>query len=189
MKTLLIATTNQGKFKEFEKILSPYFVCESLPKGIPEADEDGNTYAENAEKKARFYFEKFKTPVLSDDSGLEVEGLNGQPGVHSARFAGNIITWPERWALLLEKLGSGNRTARFRSVLCYFDGKTARFFEGKTEGTILPKPEGAGGFGYDPIFYSNDLRKSFGVASAEEKNRISHRARAITQFVEWVRSA
>lgn len=189
MKNLLIATSNLGKFKEFESLLSPVFVCEPLPPKTPAPIEDGNTYRENAKKKAEAYFTIFRKPVLADDSGLEVDALGGAPGVDSADFGGEQISWQQRWDYLyqqLKKVEATQSPARFRCVLCYFDGiDKPHFFEATTEGYIASSPSGNQGFGYDPIFYSTDLLKTLGEASSAEKGRISHRARATQRFLDW----
>ena len=189
MKPLLIATSNPGKFREFAELLSSVFHCESLPENTPTAIEDGKTYQENALKKAEHYFRIFKKPVLTDDSGLEVDLLNGAPGIDSATFGGEKISWPERWDFLyqqLRKVGGNRSAARFRCLLCYFDGMDEpRFFEATTEGYIASVPQGGHGFGYDPIFYSSELGKTLGQASTVEKGSVSHRARAAEKFLDW----
>jgi len=176
---LLIGTGNPGKFREFSAALSFHFECSPLPKDSPPAEEDAETYKENALKKARHYFSGI--PILTDDSGLEVDYLKGEPGVHSARYFGTI-PWPERWALLLKSCPPGKRTARFRSVLCYFDGGKPRFYEGVVEGEVVD-PRGGHGFGYDPIFFCPALSKTFGEATDQEKSLLSHRAIALKAFL------
>lgn len=189
MIPLLVATSNPGKLKEFKGLLSSKFLCDPLPPQTPIVVEDGTTYRENALKKAKGYFEKFQRAVLSDDSGLEVDSLQGAPGVDSATYGGENLTWPQRWALLnerLEAIAKDPPTARFRCVLCYYDGVgPAHFFEGTTEGTISLLPKGTEGFGYDPIFYSSELKKTLGEALPSEKARVSHRARAVSKFLTW----
>ncbi|MCX6102400.1 MAG: RdgB/HAM1 family non-canonical purine NTP pyrophosphatase [Proteobacteria bacterium] len=189
MISLLVATSNPGKLKEFKGLLSAKFLCVPLPLHTPVVVEDGTTYRENALKKAKGYFEIFQSAVLSDDSGLEVDSLQGAPGVDSATYGGENLTWPQRWALLnerLEAIAKAPSTARFRCVLCYYDGMgPAHFFEGTTEGTISLLPKGTEGFGYDPIFYSSELKKTLGEALPSEKARVSHRARAVSKFLTW----
>lgn len=189
MKSLLIATSNLGKLKEFKGLLGTQFVCESLPPETPTVLEDGRTYRENALKKAKGYFEIFRKPILSDDSGLEIDILKGAPGVDSAIYGGEGLTWPERWKFLYEELDKAKAiksTARFRCVLCYYDGaNSGQFFEATTEGHISLRPEGNQGFGYDPIFYSLELGKTLGEATVEEKAKVSHRARAVQKFLTW----
>ena len=195
---LLLATENKGKLKEFQSFLGDSFHCLSSsdsplpPHGKIEIIEDGTTYFENALKKAVGYFTALGVPVLSDDSGLEVDALGGAPGVFSARFGGVGISWPDRWAHLHKALSSSppeRRSARFRCVLCYYDGKGVPvFFDGVAEGRIVSEPKGGKGFGYDPIFYSTVLKKTFAEATEDEKSRFSHRAEAIRGFLEWWRS-
>lgn len=192
---LLIASANVGKLKEVQFLLADRVRCvlptdpifEGVPR--PEVLEDGQTYQENSLKKARAYFKAYKVPVLSDDSGLEVDALEGKPGIHSARFGGESISWPERWQHLFLKL-KGHKpdtwTARFRCVLCYYDGsRPPEFFEGTTEGRIVSCPQGDNGFGFDPIFFSSILGKTFGEASPQEKGGVSHRSQALKKFVNW----
>lgn len=188
MKPLLLATTNKGKILEFRDLLAPHFDCVPSDSRAPEVVEDGTTYHQNAEKKARAFFSIYQIPVLSDDSGLEIDALGGAPGLYSARFGGEAISWPERWNFMYSKLKGIKEslwTARFRSVLCYFDGQKAIFFEGTVEGRILPAPLGQKGFGYDPVFYSSELKKGFGEATTDEKAFVSHRARAAKLFLDW----
>ncbi len=188
MKSLLVATTNAGKLVELKKLLSPPFELTSLDSTAPVVIEDGNTYEQNAEKKARGYFNHYQVPILSDDSGIEVDILGKRPGVDSAIYGGENLSWKQRWDLLYSELKPFPKeswTARFRCILCYFDGGTPRFFEGKVEGFISTSPSGTHGFGYDPIFFSTDLKRGFGDATPEEKDRVSHRARAVLSFKEW----
>lgn len=192
---LLIATENVGKLNEFQRLLGDLFTCTtsldpSLPrKQLLQVVEDGDTYYENALIKAIGYFRTFRVAVLADDSGLEVDVLNGAPGVFTSRFGGESLGVEERWKFLHQSLApfpEDTWIARFRSVLCYYDGvRVPVFFEGTTEGRILPGPLGKEGFGYDPIFYSSSLKKGFGEASAEEKQNCSHRAVATRQFLTW----
>jgi len=188
LKPLLIATHNADKLREFEKLLAPKFSCRKPDGAWPVPEEIGKTYRENAEMKARSLYRFAKTPCLSDDSGLEIDALDGAPGVHSADFGGEGISWQERWNYTYAKLLASKQTnwsARFRCVLCYFDGKTAQFFEGTTEGEIAAVPKGTHGFGYDPIFYSRVLRCTLGEASDEQKASVSHRARAAQAFLSF----
>jgi XTP/dITP diphosphohydrolase len=197
VKSLLLATSNPGKIGEFQALLSAHFLC--LSPGhpqvsslqAPEVTEDGATYFENALKKARAYQEVYRMPVLADDSGLEVDVLEGRPGVYSARFGGATISWEKRWQLLFAQLAgfSPDRwTGQFRAVLCYYDGGLPHFFEGTTRGCLTAAPRGSEGFGYDPIFVSDDLAKTFAEASQEEKSRVSHRGKAVREFLSWANS-
>lgn len=188
MRKLLIATHNKGKFKEFAKIFNGKFEVLSLPyNGFDgEADETGSTYYENALLKAKFVFENTGELALADDSGLCVNALNGEPGLYSARYGGENSTQAEKNKLLLSRLSEfDDRSAKFVCSLVLYgkDGVVASGY-GETEGEILFSEEGEGGFGYDPLFFSSDLQKSFGVASEMEKNGVSHRFRAIQDLLK-----
>jgi len=192
MPPLLIASANSGKLSEFQRLLSPYFRCishSSAPR-IEEIEETGSTYFENSLRKATSYFRAFGGPVLADDSGLEVDALEGAPGVQSHRFGGAHLSWPERFQYLqnqIEKAKNKDRSARFRCVLCYWDGQSIpQFFEGVVMGEIAHVLRGEKGFGYDPIFYSNELDKTFGESTPLEKDKVSHRGKACRQFLDWM---
>ena len=185
---LLIATQNSGKLDEFSALLADIFDITSAI-SPPHVLENGTTYFENASKKALSYFETCQSPVLSDDSGLEVDVLKGAPGLLSARFGGERLSWSERWNFLYQQLRPypvSAWSARFCCVLCYYDGNSEpQFFEGVVPGKIAPAPKGEKGFGYDPIFYCSSLGKTFGEASREEKDQVSHRAIAAKSFLRW----
>ncbi len=190
---LLLGTQNPGKVTELRALLAgrrDVVGLADLGRAIPEVVEDGTTYYENALKKAVAYQRLSGLVVVSDDSGLEIDCLGGAPGVDSAYFGGPHLTWPQRWAYVASQVKAfpvAKWTARFRCVLCYFDGKNAPiFFEGTTEGRLLAEPDGSSGFGYDPILFSNELSMSFGRASDDAKNRVSHRAKAFKAFGEWL---
>ena len=180
---IVVASGNAHKLQEIAQILTGFELVSMRDMGFEgEIEENGSTFKENALIKAKFIAEKFSFPALADDSGLCVDCLDGAPGVYSARYSGGGDR--ENRALLLKNLeNKKDRTARFKSVVClYFpDGKTV-FGEGECRGKILFEDSGDGGFGYDPIFFSDDLQKSFGTASAEEKNKVSHRFRALTDL-------
>ncbi len=190
MKPLLIATQNPGKVKEFQKLLHPFFSCRAADSHCPPVKEDGENYRENAFKKAQAFYQIYQVPVLADDSGLEVDCLGGAPGIYSARYGSPDFSWKERFNYLYQQLKGtpvDQWSARFRCVLCYFDGKTEPFFfEGTCEGRIEPQLRGEEGFGYDPLFFSLDLQKGFGEASEAEKARVSHRGRAVQAFLDWI---
>lgn len=186
---VIIASNNKGKIKEFKEILSPlgYEVISQGEAGIKiEVEETGSTFSENAYLKAKAIFDiTDNCCVLADDSGLMVDLLNGEPGVYSARYGG-LETDVQRSELILQKLGDAeekDRTARFICAICFIkaDGEKVAV-EGKCEGIIGAKPLGENGFGYDPIFMYGD--KSFAQVSAEEKNKVSHRADAIRKLFE-----
>ncbi len=188
-KKLVLASHNAKKAAELRALLEPLgFDLRPLTDfpGAPEPEETGETFGENAGIKASSALAFTGLPALADDSGLEVDALGGAPGVRSARFAGEAADDAENNALLLRRLEGvpeERRTARFVSVVALARaGVPLLLFRGGCEGRILFAPEGEGGFGYDPLFLSADLGKSFAAASREEKNAISHRGRALAQL-------
>ncbi|MDO5399233.1 MAG: XTP/dITP diphosphatase [bacterium] len=189
---VIAATNNKGKLREFGEILSEldFEVISLHEAGIyAEVEETGSTFEENALIKARSVAILCDLPVIADDSGLCVDALDGQPGVYSARWAGNDASDAQRIDKLLEKLeGVEDRTARFVSVVAFVDTDgTAVTSEGVVEGTILYKPVGNNGFGYDPVFFSTELQRSFAEASDEAKNSVSHRGRALRGLCKLLR--
>ncbi len=186
---LIIASNNKHKVVEIKQILGDFFknIYTLSDKNINvEIEENGNTFEENALIKAKYICELTGITTLSDDSGLEVEALGGAPGVYSARYAGEPSdSNKNNQKLLAEMKNIQNRNANFTSVIaiCYPDGKTITA-KAATYGKILTQAEGNNGFGYDPLFFSNDLQKSFGIATAQEKNAISHRGRALQKMKE-----
>jgi XTP/dITP diphosphohydrolase len=194
-ETLVFATRNRGKLAELGALVAPLgFVVRALDEfGGADVVEDAPTFEGNADKKARAALALTGLPSLADDSGLEVDALDGAPGVRSARFAavgdeaGHDDGANNR--LLLEKLrGVERRSARFRCVLVYLrpDG-TRRVAEGRCEGSILMAPRGDGGFGYDPLFLVEGTGQSMAELPMEEKNRVSHRARAFASLMAQLR--
>lgn len=188
MQKLIVASSNKGKLSEIAEILKGKY--EVLPMSeigfFADIEETGNTFEENSYIKAKAVFDFCHLPALADDSGLMVDCLGGAPGVYSARYAGEQHSTPENNALLLKNMdGKLDRKAKFVSVVTLIkeDGSviTAR---GETFGSILPEPRGTNGFGYDPLFFSDDLGVSFGEASQEEKDKVSHRARALAALAE-----
>ena len=181
---IIAATKNKGKIKELEAILGNLniTIVSSEEIGIDvDVEETGDTFEKNALIKARAIAMMCDEPVLADDSGLCVDALDGRPGVYSARYAGENATDAEKMQKVLDELGeTKNRKAQFVSVvaLIFPDGDEITA-EGTVSGTITHEPIGDGGFGYDPIFYSDELKKTFAQATEEEKNKISHRARAL----------
>ncbi len=184
---LVIATRNKGKSDEIKALLKgfPVEIRDLNDFGpIPEVEEDGNSFEENAYKKAAFTAKVLGLPVLADDSGLEVEALEGRPGVHSARFAGSDASDEENNAKLLEEMkGIKNRKARFCCVISIaVPTGFALTYEGTCEGEILEEPRGSNGFGYDPLFYYPPAGKTFAEMTMEEKSRVSHRGRALEEL-------
>jgi XTP/dITP diphosphohydrolase len=186
---LVLATKNQGKIREIEKTLDlPRLRIRSLQdfSDLPEVEEDGRTFLENAFKKAQVCSQASGQAALADDSGLEVDFLNGAPGIFSARFSGAGATDEtnnQKLLSLLEGVPEEKRTARFicQMVLYLPDGTWIQT-EGNCPGTIAQSPRGDHGFGYDPIFYLPEFCKTMAELSLEEKNRISHRARALEKI-------
>ena len=180
---LLIATHNAGKLRELSEILGgvPYRLVSLSDVGIEtDVEETGLTFEENATLKAETYRDLSGLPTLADDSGLEVDALGGDPGVLSARYAGENATDADRVALLLSNLAdvpADERTARFRCVIAIAaPGKRTRLFDGAIEGLIADKPRGDNGFGYDPVFAVSGEGLTMAELSTERKNAISHRA-------------
>lgn len=184
---LVLATRNTGKVREFKAILKNFPVkikCLNDFGPIPEAQEDGETFDENAYKKALFTAKVLGLPAIADDSGLVVDALNGAPGVRSARYAGDKATDEENIRKLLKELkGKKNRKAAFECVLSIaVPTGAALTYEGRCEGEIVTTPVGKSGFGYDPVFYYPPYGKTFAEISIEEKNMVSHRGTALREF-------
>lgn len=187
---LVVATNNQGKVKELKRLLEPLgFEPVSLrDEGIEiEVVEDGETFAENARLKAEAVYNIVHCPVIADDSGLEIDFLDGAPGIYSARYAGENATDKERMEKVLSELEGTDeslRTARFVCALyCILDDETEYSVIGTCDGVIGNKPVGENGFGYDPIFVLPDGR-TMAELDASEKNKISHRANALRRLAE-----
>ncbi|MGX8699789.1 RdgB/HAM1 family non-canonical purine NTP pyrophosphatase [Caproiciproducens sp.] len=185
----VMATHNQKKLQELERILTPLHISVSAP-DLPEVEETGTTFAENAFLKADSACRETGLPAVADDSGLMVDALGGAPGVYSARYAGEGATDLDRIHKLLDAVKDvpqEKRAAKFVSAICcvFPDGDRVTA-QGECAGTIAFAPEGEGGFGYDPIFLVNG--KSFARLTAEEKDEISHRGRALRAFAEKLRN-
>ncbi|MBR2970528.1 MAG: RdgB/HAM1 family non-canonical purine NTP pyrophosphatase [Clostridia bacterium] len=178
---IIAATNNVNKIREIKEIFCDAKIISLNEAGIDcDPDETGISYEENALIKARAIFAIAKKPVLSDDSGLSVRFLGGKPGVYSARYSGvHGDNDANNRKLLAELEGVIDRRAEFVSAVAFVSEEGEFVCEGRVEGEILTEKSGEGGFGYDPLFYSYDLKKSFGVATAEEKNGVSHRGRAL----------
>src|SRR5690554_143468 len=188
MMKLLFASRNLNKLKEVSAILENQTVI-SLREFNDEDEviEEGNTFHENAYKKAKHFYDKYKVPTFADDSGLVVPVLNDEPGIMSARYAGEDATDAENNQKLLKKLiGSNNRDAYFITVICYIDkeGHTS-YFEGRVDGIILTELKGTDGFGYDPLFYLPEYGKTY-AELGNEKNKISHRYLALEKLNKFL---
>lgn len=185
----VLATHNPGKLREMAAILSQFGVEVVSPGDLGitvDVEETGTTFAENAMLKARAICEAAGLPAIADDSGLCVDALNGGPGVYSARYGGEGLDDRGRYMLLLNNLrGQTTRAAHFAcAIACAFPGGDELTAEGRCDGTIAFAPMGEGGFGYDPVFFVPELKKTFGQLTAEEKSAISHRGRALADFVK-----
>jgi len=187
--SLLFGTNNLHKLREIREMVGDSYLILSLEDlNIDmEVEETEDSLEGNAELKARAYFEVAGLPTFADDTGLEVDALDGRPGVYSARYAGEKATFADNVEkLLLEMEGQENRKARFRTIIAFFDGESTRFFEGKVEGKITYEPIGTEGFGYDPVFQPEDSEETFAEMPASYKNEISHRGRATRKFAHFL---
>jgi len=197
--SIVIATRNKGKTAEIREMLKDFSVnIKNLDDfgPIPEIEEDGDTFDENAYKKASVTARILGIPALADDSGLLVESLGGAPGVYSARYAGAKATDKQRGEKLLEEMkGKTNRKAAFECVISIaVPGGPALTYEASCEGLITEEPAGQNGFGYDPVFFFPPLKKTFAELTRTEKSRVSHRGKALSELKEefdkvltWIR--
>ena len=195
MLQLLAATTNKNKVREFLEILDDLkenvnIVTQDTIPGFPEIVEDGNTFEENAMKKAKEASAYADMAAMADDSGLVVEALGGAPGIHSARYAGEGATDADRIAKLLNAMeGVTDRRAKFICAAAIaYRGKEIGVFTGDIHGVITEKPSGSNGFGYDPVFIPDGFDKTFAELSDDEKNAVSHRGRAMTALAAFLRN-
>lgn len=194
MNSIFIATKNKGKVNDFQKLFSSYQVeVKSLldNHGLPDVEETGSTFEENAALKAETIAARLQTPVLADDSGLMVDVLDGRPGIYSARYAGeekNDLENLKKVLQDLEGVPDEARTARFVCVLAVaIPNQQTLFKKGFCEGKIAKHPKGDNGFGYDPIFIPSGYNKTMAELSQEEKNKISHRHQALLQLDSWLK--
>jgi XTP/dITP diphosphohydrolase len=186
---LVFATNNRHKLEEVSAKLAGAIELVTLHDiGCDEdIEETGVTFYENASIKSRYVYDRYRLNCFGDDSGLEVEALNGEPGVFSARYAGEHGNHDANIKKVLEKLGdTESRRARFISVISLMWNGTEHFFEGTVEGTIRRERAGTGGFGYDPVFQPDGFDITFAEMSLEEKNKLSHRARAVEKLVAFL---
>jgi len=189
MNIIVLATRNKGKTREFRELLKSFPIeIKNLDDfgPIPEVEEDGKTFDDNAYKKASFAARVLGYPAMADDSGLVVEALGGAPGVHSARYAGENATDAENCEKLLREMeGQKNRSAAFECVISIaVPTGPALTYEGRCEGELLESPQGENGFGYDPIFFFPAFGKSFAQVPMAEKSRVSHRGKALHEVVQ-----
>lgn len=186
---IIIATHNADKRKELVPLLDPHgweiLTLEDFPQ-IGEIVEDGSTLEENALIKARTVHQITGLPSLADDTGLEVEALNGAPGIYAARYAGENCSYQdnvEKLLLEMRDVADINRKARFRTVMAFVENSSEHTRDGFVDGVISKIPKGVGGFGYDPVFYVPDMNKTFAQMTTTEKAKISHRGRAMRNMV------
>lgn len=192
MDTIVLASRNKDKIEELRSTLAPLGIELKSTYDFPELEEvieDRETLEGNALKKARYVFEETGLPALSDDTGLEVDALDGRPGVYSARYAGESATYQDNVDKLLDELagvGVKDRGAQFRTVVAFVTSDKTYTFEGICRGEILTEECGDGGFGYDPVFRPIDYEQTFAELDADIKNEISHRGKAIQKFVDFL---
>lgn len=192
MDRIVIASGNQGKIREFRQLFSKYGIetiaMNDLDETLPDVEETGDTFEENARLKAETISDIIQVPVLADDSGLEVDALNKRPGVYSARYAGEQKDDQANLQKVLNELeGKEDREARFVCVLALArPGKETVYKRGTCEGQIGLEPQGENGFGYDPVFYPEGFDRTMAQLSSDEKNRISHRSNALKQLEGWL---
>ena len=190
MKKLVFATNNAHKLEEIRAILGDKVEILSLNDIDCHADipETANTLQGNAALKAQYIYENYGLDCFADDTGLEVEALNGAPGIYSARYAGGEGHDSEAnmKKLLSEMQDKDNRKARFRTVICLIEDGKEHFFEGIVNGSIIRERKGGAGFGYDPVFMPDGYSETFAEMGNDEKNKISHRARAVQKLCEYL---
>ena len=191
---IVLATHNRDKCAEMAAILSGYpidlLTLEDFPE-IGEIIEDSDTLEGNAIIKARIVYNQTRLSSWADDTGLEVDALNGEPGIYSARYAGENCNYSDNVTKLLknmEKIPAEKRTARFQTVIAFVGDKMELVSEGIVEGKITTKPKGVGGFGYDPVFYISEQGKTYSEMKMKEKNKISHRGKAIQEMLKLLQS-
>jgi len=188
-KEILLATRNLDKIKELSLLLDDDVIIHQAGEfSNEEVEESGASLGENAMLKAKNGFYHSGLPTVADDTGLEVDALNGAPGVHSSRYAGNNASYDDNVNKLLEviiNVPDAQRTARFRTVIAYVDQNRVERFEGVLEGRILREKRGENGFGYDPVFLPGGSEKTLAELPTAQKNQISHRGKAFQAFIRW----
>ena len=190
MKKIVFATNNKHKLEEVGKILEGVVEIVGLSDigFVGDIPETAPTLEGNALQKARFIYDRFGLDCFADDTGLEVEALDGAPGVYSARYAGEHCSFEDNMNKLLEALlDKENRNARFRTVICLLEKGKETYFEGEVKGVILKEKRGGEGFGYDPIFMPQGFSTSFAEMHIDDKNKISHRGKATQKLIDYLR--
>lgn len=196
---ILLGTGNKHKIDEMTRIIDEYKKHHGIDidivtlndfEKVPEPIEDGNTFEENAKIKAKYYYDTFKMPTLTDDSGIVVDALGGMPGIYSARYAciegGDSSSAANRKKLLVNLENVENRNAHFMCSMALYNGEKFITTEGRFEGSILQEETGENGFGYDCLFFSNDFDKPLGLLSDDEKDQVSHRGRALRKMLDEI---
>ncbi len=197
MKTIVFVTRNKHKIREISDLLEKHLLKNENNTfkiiGLDDINcnediaETGNTLEENALQKAEYVSEHYHFDCFADDTGLEIDKLGGCPGINSARYAGDEKNFDKNTEKVLKELeGKENRKARFRTVIALILGSEKYFFEGVAEGKIIDEKRGKGGFGYDPVFIPDGYKQTFAEMSFEQKNRISHRAKAINKLIDFL---
>lgn len=193
MDKIILGSRNKHKIEELRSTLAPLGIELKSSYDFPDLEEvveDAETLEGNALKKARYFHTETGLPALSDDTGLEVDTLDGRPGVYSARYAGESATYQDNTDKLLEELSGvavKNRGAQFRTVVAFVTDADEFTFEGVCRGTILKKERGDKGFGYDPVFRPDGYEQTFAELDSETKNEISHRGKAVQKFLEFLK--
>lgn len=190
MKSFCFATNNENKIEEIRTQLGSFFLLKKLNEVgcLEELPETQNTIEGNSIQKATYVFDHYKVSCFADDTGLEVEALGGEPGVYSARYAGEQKNSEDNIRLLLTRLaGSSNRKARFRTVITLAEADGISTFEGIVSGTILEEKRGTLGFGYDPVFQPDGSKKTFAEMSLDEKSKVSHRSIAMNKLIQFLK--
>jgi XTP/dITP diphosphohydrolase len=191
-QTLVLASRNKDKIKELRLALKDFEIDLKSSYDFPELEEvveDKSTLEGNALKKARYTSQITGLPAASDDTGLEVNALDGRPGVYSARYSGQNATYQQNTEKLLRELSEvkmKDRGAQFRTVIAFTNDVETHTFEGVCRGKILRQPSGTGGFGYDPVFQPKGFDQTFAELDEKQKNEISHRGKAVAQFIDWL---
>ena len=188
MTEIVFASHNAGKIKEVQELLAPfgYVILSADAVNLPDVEENGTTFVENALLKARAAFEATGKPSVADDSGLCVTALNDAPGVYTARYAKKMGGYEKAFEDLLSRTKE-NRAAHFCCAIAYVDGQTEQTFEGRVDGLLVEPQKGNEGFGFDPIFKPNGYEATFACLFSDIKNKISHRACALQSFLEFIR--
>jgi XTP/dITP diphosphohydrolase len=191
MQQYVFATNNKHKLEEINKLLTTTCTIQSLSNVniFDELPETHETLEENAIEKAMYVYEKYKYNCFADDTGLEIEALNGKPGVYSARYAGIDCSYEDNVNKVLKEMSMvENRKAVFRTIIALVEDGLTQTFEGRVEGKIILEKKGSNGFGYDPVFMPEGYNITFAEMDLDMKNRISHRARALENFIKYLKT-